>query len=360
MVNHPPFSDPGFAEAFVAHERQERLSTGKVASLLVVILMPLGSVMDWLVYYPQRWEFFELRIFCSVLVGALWYLHTTEFGQRHYRQLGIPIALLPAFFMCWIIAAAHGPLSGATSSYYAALNLILLAVSVVVRWNLWESTCCVAAIILMYVGACRFYWLEPSPKEFFHNLANNLYFLTLTGIIVVVGNQLFNKLRLREFTLRYQLDKNKHELEETNRKLIELDRLKSRFFANISHELRTPLTLLLSPLETLLQRFAGQMDKSVHDLLLTMHSNGMRLLKLINDLLDLIRLEAGRMEVKNEPLEVADFIKGLASAARQVAEDKQHQAGNLHRPAAGRGGGRPRQTGKNRAQPFVQRAEIHA
>ena len=53
-----------------------------------------------------------------------------------------------------------------------------------------------------------------------------------------------------------------------------------------------------------------------------MHANGMRLLKLINDLLDLIRLEAGRMEVKNEPLEVADFIKGLASAARQVAEDK--------------------------------------
>ena len=53
-----------------------------------------------------------------------------------------------------------------------------------------------------------------------------------------------------------------------------------------------------------------------------MHSNGMRLLKLINDLLDLIRLEAGRMEVKSEPMEVADFVKGLASAARQVAEDK--------------------------------------
>jgi signal transduction histidine kinase len=49
----------------------------------------------------------------------------------------------------------------------------------------------------------------------------------------------------------------------------------------------------------------------------------MRLLKLINDLLDLVRLESGRMEVKREPLEVGEFIKGLASAARQVADDKR-------------------------------------
>jgi len=49
----------------------------------------------------------------------------------------------------------------------------------------------------------------------------------------------------------------------------------------------------------------------------------MRLLKLINDLLDLVRLESGRMDVKHEPLEVTDFVKGLASAARQVAEDKR-------------------------------------
>ncbi len=54
-----------------------------------------------------------------------------------------------------------------------------------------------------------------------------------------------------------------------------------------------------------------------------MHSNGMRLLKLINDLLDLVRMESGRMEVKREPLELTDFIKGLASAARQVADDKR-------------------------------------
>ena len=323
MVENPTFSNPDFAAAFAANERQERLKTGKVASALVVFLMPLGSIMDWLVYYPQRWDFLKLRILCSVLAAGLWYLHTTELGRRHYRRLGILIAILPAFFLCWIIAEAKGPLMGATSDYYAALNLILLAVSVVVRWDFWESMFCVAAIILMYLVVCGLHWLEPTAEEFFNNLANNLYFLALTGIIVVVGNHFFYRLRFSEFALRFELDKSRAALEDSNRKLVELDQIKNRFFANISHELRTPLTLLLAPLEALIQRFNRAMDEETRSLLGTMHANGMRLLKLINDLLDLVRLESGRMEVKREPLEVEEFAKGLASAARQVAHDKR-------------------------------------
>jgi signal transduction histidine kinase len=117
------------------------------------------------------------------------------------------------------------------------------------------------------------------------------------------------------------LERSRKALEASNRKLLELDQIKSGFFANISHELRTPLTLLLAPLEALLHRFP--LDPETRDLLHTMHANGMRLLKLINDLLDLVRLESGRLEIKREPLEINEFVKGLASAARQVAEDKR-------------------------------------
>jgi signal transduction histidine kinase len=152
---------------------------------------------------------------------------------------------------------------------------------------------------------------------------NNATFLVLTAVIVVAGSVANARQRYREFELRWELDKNRRAVEESNRKLVELDQIKSRFFANISHELRTPLTLLLAPLESLLHRFAGSIDKETRDVLLTMHSNGMRLLKLINDLLDLVRLESGRMEVKRESLDVAEFVKGLGSAARQVADDKR-------------------------------------
>ena len=260
MIKHLTSSNRDFANAFVANERQERLRTGKVASVLVVILMPLGSVMDWLVYHPQRWYFLELRILCSVLAVGLWYLHTTELGKKHYRLVGIPIALLPGFFMCWIIAAAQGPLTGAASNYYAALNLILLAVSVVVRWDIWESTFCVAAIILMYLGACGFHWLKPTPEEFFNNLANNLYFLALTGIIVIVGNHFFYRLRLSEFTLRYELDKSRKALEaslqqlkENEMQLVQTEKLASlgRMSAGIIHEINNPLNFATTGLFTL-------------------------------------------------------------------------------------------------------------
>ena len=219
--------------------------------------------------------------------------------------------------MCWMIYATDG----ADSPYYAGLNLILLGIPLVVRWSVDLSVSASILVVAMYLTACSLH--EPKMPYQHGIFANNLYFLLLTAIIVIVSGWVHRTLRIREFALRYELDKNKHELEETNRKLVELDRIKSRFFANISHELRTPLTLLLSPLETLLQRFGRTFDDDARELLATMHANGMRLLKLINDLLDLIRLEAGRMEIKNEPMEVADFIKGLASAARQVAENKR-------------------------------------
>ena len=293
------------------------MHTGKIACALVVFLMPLGSVLDYFVY-PQDLVFFlALRLACSALAGILWFLHTTRWGRKNYHLLGTPIAWLPAFVIAWMIYLTQGPVS----PYYAGLNLILLAVSVVVRWNVRESFVAVVGVHLMYLYAC----VLKGTREQLPIIFNNYYFLALTGVIVIVGNHYFTKLRAREFALRYELDKNKRDLEVTNRKLVELDALKSHFFANISHELRTPLTLMLSPLETLMRRFSESADAKTVELLETMHGSGLKLLKLINDLLALIRLEAGRMEAKSEPLEISAFVRGFASAVRQVAEDKHIQ-----------------------------------
>ena len=83
------------------------------------------------------------------------------------------------------------------------------------------------------------------------------------------------------------------ELQEANEKLKEMDRIKSDFFANISHEIRTPLTMILAPVESALQGDQGvAIDRT---LLMTVERNAARLLKLVNNLLDLARLDAGRM-----------------------------------------------------------------
>ena len=304
-----------FKEAYRIHERLDRINTGKVASGLVIFLMPAGVTLDFFSDRENLPQFLVLRLACSVLVGMIWLLYRTEIGLRHYRWLGPPIALLPAFFIAWMIYLKDG----ASSPYYAGLNLILLAISVVVHWSVLESLFCVTAVLLMYQAAC--FW-QGDPLGIFGRFFNNNYFLILTGIIITTGNYFYNRLHFREFVLRFELEKNRKKLAETNDKLVELGQVKDRFFDNISHELRTPLTLLLSPSETMLNEPGRKFDEETKTLLGIMHANGIRLLKLINDLLDLVRLESGRMEVKREPMEMNAFLRGIASAAQQMADNK--------------------------------------
>lgn len=327
----PALESEGFRRAYVENERKVRIQTGKLACALAFFLMPLGSWADtWqfadlFTQQPHlRFFFMGLRFLCSLLIVGIWLLHHTPIARGFYPLVGMPLVLLPALCMIIIMGMTD---DRAASPYYAALNCILLAVSAVGRWSVGETLFAAGSVILMYVGLYELKGGEPSVFK------TSLYFTCLTGLITVCGNFLFNRVRFSEFAARYELDKNRRQLEETNQKLRELDEVKSRFFANISHELRTPLTLLLAPLEMLLQRF--KLDAETRSTLQTMHANGMRLLKLINDLLDLVRLESGRMEIKHEPVDVADFIKGLASAARQVADDKRLRLETVVDPALG-------------------------
>ncbi|QYD68873.1 response regulator [Paraburkholderia edwinii] len=101
--------------------------------------------------------------------------------------------------------------------------------------------------------------------------------------------------------------------------LAEIDRAKTTFFSNISHEFRTPLTLMLGPLEELLaDPEAGSGDR--RELVEVTHRNSLRLLKLVNALLDFSRLEAGRIQIHREPTDVAAFTAELASLFRSAIE----------------------------------------
>ncbi|MFQ5639489.1 MAG: ATP-binding protein, partial [bacterium] len=103
-------------------------------------------------------------------------------------------------------------------------------------------------------------------------------------------------------------------------KLAEIDQMKSRFFANISHEFRTPLTLILGPLEMLL---SNDFIEPVKKQFKVMHRNGKRLLRLINQLLDLSKLEAGNMSLQARPENIIKLLKGVVLAFSSLAERKK-------------------------------------
>jgi PAS domain S-box-containing protein len=111
------------------------------------------------------------------------------------------------------------------------------------------------------------------------------------------------------------------EIARQQEELAKLDVLKTQFFANISHEFRTPLTLMLSPLEEMKREFAGAVvpPPYYHQVDLV-HRNGLRLLKLVNTLLDFSRIEAGRVQAVYEATDLAQLTAHLASEFRSAIE----------------------------------------
>src|SRR5262245_18820881 len=102
--------------------------------------------------------------------------------------------------------------------------------------------------------------------------------------------------------------------------LAEVDRVKTAFFSNVSHEFRTPLQLMLGPLEEVLPEAGERLGPERHQQLLTVRRNALRLLKLVNTLLDFSRLEAGRMQAVYQPTDLAALTSDVASMFRSAMD----------------------------------------
>ena len=101
--------------------------------------------------------------------------------------------------------------------------------------------------------------------------------------------------------------------------LAEIDRAKTAFFSNVSHEFRTPLTLMLGPLEDALAE-AGALPADQRQRLDVAHRNALRLLRLVNSLLDFSRIESGRVEARYQPTDLAALTADLASSFRSATD----------------------------------------
>lgn len=109
--------------------------------------------------------------------------------------------------------------------------------------------------------------------------------------------------------------------QKANRKLKELDELKSRFFANISHEFRTPLTLIAGPVENRLNSTSLPADEKAD--LEMISRNSKQLLSLVDQLLDLSKIESGNLQLRLERGDVNALIKALAASFRYLADQKK-------------------------------------
>jgi signal transduction histidine kinase/DNA-binding response OmpR family regulator/tetratricopeptide (TPR) repeat protein len=148
------------------------------------------------------------------------------------------------------------------------------------------------------------------------SLSRNLLVVALTSLMLIGG---------LVFYFQRQKNKKSQELlqkkEELNRKLLEADHLKSRFFTNISHEFRTPLTLILGPVEEKLSK--GQLTEKDKVIFQTLRRSANRLLELINQILELSKLESGYMKLKPESAILKDALLSIACSFDSLADVNQ-------------------------------------
>ncbi len=149
------------------------------------------------------------------------------------------------------------------------------------------------------------------------HLAENI---TETGIFEQRLAQQRNDLRL----LQAQLARQNLELATANAELKRLDETKSMFVSIAAHELRTPLTLISGYLEVLQDEDVGPLTAAQHEYLEIAYRNTRRLLNLISDLLDLTRLEAGRIELQLKPVNLGQLLASLTAEFELQLADKKH------------------------------------
>ncbi len=146
---------------------------------------------------------------------------------------------------------------------------------------------------------------------------NSRFWIVIVSLLLIValivGYFLYYRQRSKKDELALQLVFEQKEAE----RLKELNTLKTNFFTNISHEFRTPLSLILSPIEDLKKKYPNE------GVLEPMRRNAQRLLSLINQLLDLSKLDSRQMQVNIKKNDLANFIKVLASSFASLAESRK-------------------------------------
>ena len=168
-------------------------------------------------------------------------------------------------------------------------------------------------VLSAYSSTGRVYF-SPEFLQFFRTLAVQLG-------LGIHNAQLYRELGDLSRALEGKVSQRTAQLEEANRRLQELDRLKSDFVSTVSHELRTPLTSIRSLSETLFTAREMPRDRQ-EQLLAIIAEESQRLSRMINQLLDLSRIEAGKMEWRLEPLDLADVVAHAVQANRSLFEGK--------------------------------------
>jgi response regulator RpfG family c-di-GMP phosphodiesterase/signal transduction histidine kinase len=288
----------------------------RLSIILSIIFYPSFLILD-VIYTPEHFSTFVIiRMVVIVLNLVLLISHRPTKSVRGQLNLGMALLIIDAFGIAIMIQIMGGFLS----SYYQGLTIVIMCMMVLLPFALREAVIVSGVIWLGYVIP-SILLINKESLEWKYPI-NNLFFISAIIIIGAFAAHVMDKIRRRALVNLVELEDMTDKLRESNTKLKSLDELKNQFFANVNHELRTPLTLILAPLSPMIDEKMGRITAKQKDTLVTMRHNSLKLLKLINNLLDLTKMEEGKMRLKIRKVEFVEYINAQLTSVKPLADQK--------------------------------------
>ncbi len=288
----------------------------KVAMSLVAVLYPTFAILD-LIGAPREWLWLMLasRALVTGVTLAMFAVIRTDFFARNSAVITSAYMVMCGLGISLMVAV----MGGLASLYYAGLNLVMIGAGLLYVWP--------KEVVFATYGAISASYLLPNlllgnVGDPFVAVAN-VFFLLSTAIIVSAGQILNYGSQKRQVATQLILEGAKRDIEEAHRHLKALDRFKSQVFANVTHELKTPLNMVLSPLELLQEGQLGPVSEEQRATFASMFRSGMKLLKLIGDILDLSKLEESRIRLNVAENDLVAYLRGLVAQVQPLAERKR-------------------------------------
>jgi len=299
--SHPLIYGAAFLTALAGHALGVFVLNMKAGITFLLVSFVCASVM-----YALFRRGIDRRILNPVWIGTDIFLVTLGV----YASGGVAS---PWFIWYLPIAATTAFAVGRNASYLVSLAYTVAYATVLVVMG--QATF-VNGVMLLAVA--RMIFLFGASFLFLAGIAN----LQQKRLLI---RQLENEKarELEELTrLTAELQRRGNELEEASRRLQEADRLKSQFLANMSHELRTPMNSIIGFSEILIERLNDTLDPKHVGFLRHILTSGQHLLGIINDILDLSKIEAGKMEIYAEKFAVRPVIESVCTVMRGMARTK--------------------------------------
>ena len=303
-----------FWQKFVDERNTRALRLG---CFLVLSLYPAFGFLDW-VSVPEEHlgTFLAIRAFVALNAVVILLAIRTKWIQRY----AIPVSAYLSLLCCYGIIIMTRILGGFSSEYYSGINLVVMASGLVF---LWPPRVAMFVPSAVFAGYVLLNILNISSTPDIETYAGSLFFIAATGIIVAVAQSSSYRLQRNEVIARHNLEIAKKELERAHEQLKELDRFKSQVFANITHELKTPLTMILSVAELLSNGQHGEISETAKTAVQTIMKHALKLLSLIDDILDLSKLQESRLRLKIQEHDIAAYLRGLVAQVAPLTRRKE-------------------------------------